>query len=305
MVPPGSLASAIRHRPRAWYSLTALTAVSVCARPASPQPKQINEIKDFLLTARRKDAKCEAPRCLPPHTRDKENAAARLQGERRPQANHQSSACRVPDAAAGIAAVNWQQGGAASLGRERLTPERQAAPWRWAARVWWRCGVVADYIVSRPLPQLGGEAQQNVRRGTRWPDGSLAVGGRARCSVWLSEALRATSVASHMTRLSRGPAHPSPLPCSRQDQEVEGRCEVQGALQQVLVHSVREGSGEGGQVEAVAAAGLDRQGHLNGSGARAAERAAPRVVPIRELLLSRSCCVGLSCLRLARATVVV
>jgi hypothetical protein len=26
-----------------------------------PQPKQINEIKDFLLTARRKDAKC-APR---------------------------------------------------------------------------------------------------------------------------------------------------------------------------------------------------------------------------------------------------
>lgn len=26
---------------------------------AAPQPKQINEIKDFLLTARRKDAKCE------------------------------------------------------------------------------------------------------------------------------------------------------------------------------------------------------------------------------------------------------
>jgi len=28
-----------------------------CARPARSQPKQINEIKDFLLTARRKDAK--------------------------------------------------------------------------------------------------------------------------------------------------------------------------------------------------------------------------------------------------------
>ena len=28
-------------------------------RPAAPsQPKQISEIKDFLLTARRKDAKC-------------------------------------------------------------------------------------------------------------------------------------------------------------------------------------------------------------------------------------------------------
>ena len=48
----------------------------------------------------------------------------------------------------------------------------------------------------------------------------------------------------------------------RQDQEVEGRRQIQGALQQVPLHALREGPREGRQIEAVAAARFDGEGHL-------------------------------------------
>ena len=43
--------------------------------------------------------------------------------------------------------------------------------------------------------------------------------------------------------------------CSRQDQEVGGPCEVQGAMQQVSVHLDRSGLRQGRQAQAVAAPG--------------------------------------------------
>jgi hypothetical protein len=49
-----------------------------------------------------------------------------------------------------------------------------------------------------------------------------------------------------------------PLLRSCEDQEDEARDQVQGSLQQVLVHAVRDGFGQGRQVEAVVASWYDR-----------------------------------------------
>ena len=63
MVAPGSNSAAADLHPLcprpALRPTLPLNACSCPSRPVSLQPKQINEIKDFLLTARRKDAKCE------------------------------------------------------------------------------------------------------------------------------------------------------------------------------------------------------------------------------------------------------
>ena len=129
-----------------------LTHRPLSASPArlSAQPKQINEIKDFLLTARRKDAKCA---------------------------------------------------------RNILPPNPPALPF------------------SRPAVAASQRSRQII------------------ASIFLT-----------LSSLS--------LTRSRQDQEVEGCRQVQGPLQQVPLHPVRQGFGEGGQAQAVAAARPDCQGHL-------------------------------------------
>lgn len=48
-------------------------------------------------------------------------------------------------------------------------------------------------------------------------------------------------------------ANVSLLSYSRKDQEEQGQCEVQGALQQVPVHPGHHGQGEGREAEAVPA----------------------------------------------------
>lgn len=50
---------------------------------------------------------------------------------------------------------------------------------------------------------------------------------------------------------------------SRQDQEDGRQDQVQGALQQVPVHAVRHGLGQGGQAQAVPTPGPPGAGHLN------------------------------------------
>ena len=125
------------------------------------QPKEIQEIKDFLLTARRKDAKC-AP------------TAGEMRRREKGCARH------------------------ASLRRGVLAAD-----------------------VRRPPSGLGLL--------------SRASGSRRRASSRL--------------RLSR------PCPRSRQGEEDEARDQVQGPVQQVFVYAVRHRLGQGGQAEAVAAAG--------------------------------------------------
>jgi hypothetical protein len=64
--PPAPARLPLARGPRAAEAVCHAYAVAVVltSRSLRPQPKEIMEIKDFLLTARRKDARCACPRRL-------------------------------------------------------------------------------------------------------------------------------------------------------------------------------------------------------------------------------------------------